>query len=124
MHTDEGSPPTLWADGSPQNASDWLLAVRAGEGDDEAFAVLVSRHTTPLLVLARHLLGNPEDAKDAVQETFLSAWRRLPEFRGDAAFRTWVYRICTNRCLNMLRHRTGALPLDTVQELTTADAGA
>jgi RNA polymerase sigma-70 factor (ECF subfamily) len=101
---------------------DRLLAVRAGEGDDDAFAVLVHRHSSPLLALARHLLGNPADAEDAVQDAFLSAWRRLPEFRGDAAFRTWMYRIVTNRCLNTLRSRIPALPLDTVPEPAARDA--
>ncbi|WP_405719669.1 RNA polymerase sigma factor [Streptomyces sp. NBC_00046] len=103
---------------------DRLLAIRAGEGDDEAFAVLVLRHSALLLALARHLLGSPEDAEDAVQDAFLSAWRRLPEFRGDATFRTWMYRIVTNRCLNILRSRSRDLPLDTVPEPTTATTGA
>jgi len=103
---------------------DRLLAVRAGEGDDDAFAVLVHRHSPPLLALAGQLLGNPADAEDAVQDAFLSAWRRLPEFRGDAAFRTWMYRIVTNRCLNTLRSRTPTLPLDTVPEPAARDAGS
>jgi RNA polymerase sigma-70 factor (ECF subfamily) len=95
---------------------DQLLAVRAGEGDEEAFAVLVRRHSASLLALARHLLGDSADAEDAVQEAFLSAWRRLPEFRHRAAFRTWMYRIVTNRCLNILRGRARVAPLETVAE--------
>ncbi|MER5972698.1 sigma-70 family RNA polymerase sigma factor [Streptomyces sp. NPDC002055] len=98
---------------------DRLLAVRAGEGDDDAFAVLVRRHSGQLLALAHQLLGNRTDAEDAVQDAFLSAWRRLPEFRGDAAFRTWMYRIVTNRCLNTLRGGAPALPLDSVPEPAT-----
>ncbi|OKI25698.1 RNA polymerase subunit sigma-70 [Streptomyces sp. CB03911] len=85
--------------------SDQLLAVRAAEGDDDAFAVLVGRHSAALLTLARHLTGNRQDAEDMVQESLLSAWRRLPDFRGDAAFGTWLYRIVTNRCLSFLRSR-------------------
>ncbi|MET8678978.1 sigma-70 family RNA polymerase sigma factor [Streptomyces sp. NPDC004647] len=103
---------------------DRLLAVRAGEGDDDAFAVLVRRHGASLLALARHLLGNPADAEDAVQDAFLSAWRRLPEFRGDAAFRTWMYRIVTNRCLNTLRRRAPTLPLEAVPEPAARNAGS
>jgi RNA polymerase sigma-70 factor (ECF subfamily) len=104
------------------DVEDQLLAVRAGEGDDDAFAVLVRRHGTSLLALAYHLLGNSKDAEDAVQEAFLSAWRRLPEFRHSAAFRTWMYRIVTNRCLNILRGRAPVVPLETVPEPAALDA--
>ncbi|MEW1914136.1 RNA polymerase sigma factor [Kitasatospora sp. NPDC085895] len=97
--------------------SDRLLAVRAAEGDDDAFAVLVDRHSAVLLGLAHHLTGNRQDAEDMVQESLLSAWRRLPGFRGDAAFRTWLYRIVTNRCLSLLRSRPlPAVPLDVQPE--------
>ncbi|MFI6449762.1 RNA polymerase sigma factor [Kitasatospora sp. NPDC050543] len=97
--------------------SDQLLAIRAAEGDDDAFAVLVGRHSAALLTLARHLTGNRQDAEDMVQESLLSAWRRLPDFRGDAAFRTWLYRIVTNRCLSFLRSRpVAAVPLDVRPE--------
>ncbi|MFD3456596.1 RNA polymerase sigma factor [Streptomyces sp. NPDC058691] len=124
MQQQEKSPPPRRAADGAQGGPDWLLTVRAGEGDDDAFAILVRRHSGPMLALAHHLLGNSADAEDAVQEAFLSAWRRLPEFRGDAAFRTWMYRIVTNRCLNTLRRRTTAVPLDTVPEPTTGTAGS
>ncbi|MET9678348.1 sigma-70 family RNA polymerase sigma factor [Streptomyces sp. NPDC006482] len=107
---------------SPSDLDDSVLAVRASEGDEEAFAVLVRRHGSRLLALAQHLLGNRADAEDAVQDSFLSAWRRLPEFRHGASFGTWMYRIVTNRCLNTLRHRPGPLPLDVVPEPAAADA--
>ncbi|MGW7450922.1 RNA polymerase sigma factor [Streptomyces sp. NPDC054787] len=103
---------------------DDLLAVRAAEGDDDAFAVLVRRHSGRLTALAYHLLGNRPDAEDAVQEAFLSAWRQLPEFRHGAGFGTWMYRIVTNRCLNALRRRPPALPLDAVPEPVAPDAGS
>ncbi|MFI9822027.1 RNA polymerase sigma factor [Streptomyces sp. NPDC052013] len=102
---------------------DRVLAVRASEGDDDAFAVLVRRHSRPLLALARHLLGSQADAEDVVQDAFLSAWRRLPEFRHSASFGTWMYRIVTNRCLNTLR-RPRAVPLDKVPEPVAHDASA
>ncbi|MFI6149720.1 sigma-70 family RNA polymerase sigma factor [Streptomyces sp. NPDC051109] len=101
---------------------DSVLTVRASEGDEDAFAVLVRRHSSRLLALSQHLLGSRTDAEDAVQEAFLSAWRRLPEFRHRASFGTWMYRIVTNRCLNTLRHRPYPLPLDTVPEPAAADA--
>lgn len=102
---------------------DSVLAVRAGEDDDDAFAILVHRHSSHLLALAQHLLGNRADAEDAVQEAFLSAWRQLPEFRHGASFGTWMYRIVTNRCLNVLR-RPRPVPLDTVAEPPAADSGS
>lgn len=96
--------------------SDALLAVRAGEGDEGAFEVLVRRHSAQLLRLATRLLGSRTDAEDAVQDAFVSAWRRIPEFRGDASFQTWMYRIVTNRCLNLLRARRPTQDLGSVPE--------
>lgn len=95
---------------------DALLVVRAAEGDDEAFEALVHRHAPVLLRLATRLLGSPTEAEDAVQEAFVSAWRKLPEFRGDARFGTWMHRIVTNRCLNVLRSRQPVTALDSVPE--------
>ncbi|WP_405661973.1 RNA polymerase sigma factor [Streptomyces sp. RK9] len=95
---------------------DALLVVRAAEGDDEAFEALVHRHAPVLLRLATRLLGSPTEAEDAVQEAFVSAWRKLPEFRGDARFGTWMHRIVTNRCLNVLRSRQPVTALDSVAE--------
>ncbi|MFD3480360.1 RNA polymerase sigma factor [Streptomyces sp. NPDC058695] len=99
-------------------APDDLLATRAGEGDEEAFAILMRRHSRLLLVLALHTLGNLQDAEDAVQEAFISAWRRLPEFRHACAFSTWMYRITVNRCLNSLCRRPAPVPLNAVEEPT------
>ncbi|MFD7629541.1 RNA polymerase sigma factor [Streptomyces sp. NPDC059851] len=107
---------------APDDLDDDVLAVRASEGDDDAFAVLVRRHSSRLLALAQHLLGNRADAEDAVQDALLSAWRRLPEFRHGASFGTWMYRIVANRCLNTMRHRSRPLPLDSVPEPAAADA--
>lgn len=99
--------------------SDALLATRASEGDEEAFEILVRRHTPVLLNLGVRMLGNRADAEDAVQDSFVSAWRRLPEFRGDAAFLSWMYRITTNRCLNVLRSRR---PTEPIEESTEPSA--
>ncbi|MFC9282828.1 RNA polymerase sigma factor [Streptomyces collinus] len=100
---------------------DDLLAVRAAEGDKDSFTVLVHRHGRPLLALARCMLDNPQDAEDAIQDAFISAWRRLPEFRHGAEFHTWMYRITVNRCLTMRRRRP-ALSLDDVAEPAATDA--
>ncbi|QKW09985.1 sigma-70 family RNA polymerase sigma factor [Streptomyces sp. NA04227] len=123
----EPAPPVIAASPEGRNLggpADRFLTVRAAEGDDEAFAVLVRRHSSVLLGLALHLLGNRADAEDAVQDAFLSAWRRLPEFHHSASFGTWMYRIVTNRCLNTLRRGPRALPLDAVAEPTAGDPGS
>ncbi|MFD9609529.1 RNA polymerase sigma factor [Streptomyces sp. NPDC004288] len=98
-----------------------LLAVRAAEGDEEAFEVLVHRHSMPMIQLATRLLGNRAEAEDAVQDAFVSAWRSLPEYRGEAMFGTWLHRIVTNRCLNLLRARRPAADLDAVAEPAAPD---
>ncbi|MFD5029131.1 RNA polymerase sigma factor [Streptomyces sp. NPDC058405] len=102
-------------------SDDGLLAVRAGEGDEEAFETLVRRHGPVMLRLATRLLGSRTEAEDAVQEAFVKAWRKLPEFRGESAFRTWMYRIVTNRCLNQLRARHPATDLESVPEPAAPD---
>ena len=102
--------------GDLPSAPDDLLATRAGEGDEEAFTILVRRHSRPLLALAFHTLGDLQDAEDAVQDAFISAWRRLPEFRHGSAFKPWMYRITVNRCLNSLRPRPSPVPLNSVAE--------
>ncbi|MFE2709280.1 RNA polymerase sigma factor [Streptomyces mirabilis] len=111
---------------SPQlgcDLPDGLLAARAAEGDEDSFAVLVQRHNRSLLALARGMLGNTQDAEEAVQDAFVSAWRRLPEYRHSAEFSTWMYRITINRCLTMRRRRRPPpVPLDTVAEPATGDA--
>ncbi|MFJ3838018.1 RNA polymerase sigma factor [Streptomyces sp. NPDC090054] len=103
-------PPTgVWPD-------DPLLAVRASEGDEQAFETLVRRYGPAMLRLADQLLGDRTEAEDAVQDAFLNAWRKLPEFRGDSAFGTWLHRIVTNRCLNVLRSRRPVADLADVPE--------
>ncbi|MDG9694913.1 RNA polymerase subunit sigma-70 [Streptomyces sp. Alain-F2R5] len=100
---------------------DELLAVRAAEGDEDAFEALVRRHAPGLLRLAGRMLDSPSEAEDAVQDAFVSAWRRLPEFRGQSAFTTWMHRIVVNRCLNMLRSRRPVADLDSVPEPVAPD---
>ena len=69
-------------------------------GDDQAFEALVCRREAEVYRLALRLLGNPDDALDAVQETFLRVFRSLRGFRGEATFRTWLTGIALNVCRN------------------------
>lgn len=65
--------------------------------------MLVQRYSTQMLTVARRLLRNEEDARDAVQDAFMNAFRALPRFRADAKLSTWLYRIVTNAALMTLR---------------------
>jgi len=76
---------------------------RARGGDSEAFQELTGPYRRELQVHCYRMLGSFQDAEDALQETLLAAWRGLGEFEGRASVRTWLYRIATNRCLNMRR---------------------
>lgn len=62
--------------------------------------------------VALRLLGDEREAEDAAQDALLQAWRSMGEFRGDSAFSTWLYRIVSNRCLNVLRARRPLQTLD------------
>lgn len=84
---------------------DDLLAVRAREGDPRAFEVLLRRHERMAFATALRIVGRRSDAEDATQDAFVTAWRQLPEFRGDSAFSTWLHRIVTTRALNQIRAR-------------------
>lgn len=81
----------------------WIRA--AQQGDQEAFEQLVREHDQSVLRLALNLLRSPEDAYDVYQESFLRVYRNLHTFRFDCSFRTWLYRIVTNLCLDQLRRR-------------------
>ena len=78
--------------------------------DDEVRVQLVVLHQEALLALCRSILGHAEDAEDAAQEVFLRAFRALPRFREESAFRTWLFRIAINLCRKWKRrHREAEL---------------
>jgi RNA polymerase sigma-70 factor (ECF subfamily) len=79
------------------------LLDRARSGDEAAFRELVEPHRKELQVHCYRILGSFHDAEDALQETLLAAWQGLVSFEGRSSMRTWLYRVATNRCLNMLR---------------------
>jgi RNA polymerase sigma-70 factor (ECF subfamily) len=88
-----------------------LRAVRAG--DRTALEQLLALYERPLFTFCRDIVRHDEDAEDAVQETFLRALRALPGFRGEAAFRTWLYRIAVNVCL---KSKAARLPIEPWDE--------
>jgi RNA polymerase sigma-70 factor (ECF subfamily) len=82
---------------------DGSLVRRFLDGESSAFGILVERHQTRVFNLCLRILGNREDAYDAAQETFVAALRKAGQFRGDAAFTTWLHRIAVNTCYDELR---------------------
>src|SRR3954467_9060825 len=99
-----------------------VAAIRAG--DAAAFAALAERYRRQLHVHCYRMLGSFDDAEDLVQETLLRAWRGRAGFEGRSLFRTWLYRIATNACLNALeRAPRRVLPQDVAPPVTaTTDA--
>jgi RNA polymerase sigma-70 factor, ECF subfamily len=85
--------------------TDERLVRRFQEGSAEAFEVLVQRHGTRVYNLCFRIVGDPEEAADASQDTFLSALRKLNTFRGDSAFTTWLHRVAVNACYDSLRRK-------------------
>ena len=95
---------------------DELEAARAG--DERAFRALTDPYRRELHVHCYRILGSVQDAEDVLQETMLAAWRGLDQFGGRSSLRTWLYRIATNRCLNVLRddsRRPRREPIRTVE---------
>jgi RNA polymerase sigma-70 factor (ECF subfamily) len=81
---------------------DQNLAQRAADGDVAAFRRLVQNHSGLVYRVALRILG-AEDAKDASQEVWIRVWRNIARFRGESAFRTWLYKITVNTCLSTRR---------------------
>src|ERR1700674_4453479 len=87
------------------DGGDAAQVVQALAGDQEAFRVLVDRHSRALLRLAYRMTGNEHDAEEVVQEAFLRAYKRLDRFESRANFGTWLYRIGVNCSLDLMRKR-------------------
>jgi RNA polymerase sigma-70 factor (ECF subfamily) len=96
--------------------SDHDLMARAGKGDGRAFQALARRHAGRAVALARRILGSEALAEEIAQDALLRVWINAPRWRPDAAFRTWLYRIVVNLCLNA-RRRPGSLPLDAADHV-------
>lgn len=88
----------------------WLAEARLG--DPAALARLYDLYARPMYTLCHRVLANEDDAQDAMQAAFVKAFRNIGAFRGDCAFKTWLYRIAVNEAVALLRKRRRApLPL-------------
>jgi RNA polymerase sigma-70 factor (ECF subfamily) len=103
-----------WTQGLEIITSDEQIVERALAGDADAFGEIVKRWERRIFALAYGILGREEDARDATQETFISAFRSLRNFRGDAKVSSWLHRIAVNQCITKQRRAKvrGEMPLD------------
>ena len=109
------------------NETDKLLVKRVQRGDKAAFDVLVLKYQQRVVNLVSRFVRNPADALDISQEAFLKAYRALPNFRGDSAFYTWLYRIAVNTAKNFLAtqaRRSGELSqeISEIEQIEANDA--
>ncbi len=108
------------------DATDAELLAAHVAGDPDAFGELVRRHQGRMWAVALRTLGDREEAADALQDAFLSAYRRAATYRGESAVTTWLHRVVVNACLDRVRRRavrpTVPLPDDDVGLPRTPDA--
>ena len=100
---------------------DGAAVAKARGGDEEAFRLLVERHSRSIYRLAYRMTGKPEDAEDVVQETFIRAYRQLGRFESRSNFGTWLYRIGFNCSIDYMRarpHRETQEPQETLDRMT------
>ncbi|ADP72633.1 RNA polymerase, sigma-24 subunit, ECF subfamily [Rhodomicrobium vannielii ATCC 17100] len=97
-------------------ATDETLMRSVAMGDEAAFRRLAARHAARTLALSRRMLANAADADEVLQEAMLRVWVNAPHWRAEAAFKTWLYRVVVNLCLNRQRHKSFA-PLDDAAEV-------
>ena len=109
----EGMAPTNPSGPTPDEAT---LLARMRAGDDGAFEACVRAYCGQLLIVARRILKNEEDAQDAVQEAFLSAFKDIGRFEGRSLLGTWLHRIAVNAALGRLRSRQRR-PERSIEEL-------
>lgn len=98
----------------------WVAAAR--RGDTDAFESLLRLYEKRVLALTMRMCRNPEDAQEAAQEAFLAAWQGLPAFRGESSFSTWLYRLTSNACVDLMR-REGRHSASAGPSLNDEDTG-
>ena len=102
------------------DVSDLSLVRRVQRGDKGAFDALVLKYQHKVVKLVMRYVRNPAEAEDIAQEAFIKAYRALPQFRGDSAFYTWLYRIAINTAKNAVVSRDRS-PIDFDLDLQNPD---
>lgn len=103
-------------------ATDTELVERAASGNELAFERIMRRHNRLLFRTARSILKSDAESEDALQETYLRAWRALATFRSDSKLSTWLVRIVINEALGRLRRLSAqVIPLDAAMDSTDSD---
>lgn len=112
---------------TPMAWTDEELVARSRSGDVDSFNQLITRWERPIYALAYRVIGQEEDARDVVQETFLRAFRGIGAFKGQAKFSSWLYRIALNLCRDWIRRKRRSpialVPEDMELEDLAADTG-
>ena len=99
-----------------------MTVARAQKGDADAFEQLVNTYRDQVFRLALRMCGNEADADEAAQDAFLSAWKSLPNFRGDSQFSTWLYQLTTHAAIDLLRRQKRRGETDDITEVSVADS--
>ncbi|MFC4012893.1 RNA polymerase sigma factor SigM [Nonomuraea purpurea] len=100
------SPPETPSAAERPAVTDAELLTAHINGDPHAFSEIVKRHRDRMWAVALRTLGDPDEAADAVQDAFVSAYRKAATFRGEAAVTTWLHRIVVNACLDRMRRKS------------------
>ena len=110
-----------WASLPDPSAAD---LARAAKGDAQAFTLIVERYQGMVYSVAFSVLGNHTDAEDAAQEAFLRCYRKLPQFRSEASFSTWLFRVALTAAVDhRRRERACPEPVDVPDTAAAADPG-
>jgi RNA polymerase sigma-70 factor (ECF subfamily) len=100
---------------------DQQLVERVQRGDKAAFDLLVTKYQRKIFRLLSRLIRDPAEVEDVAQEAFIKAYRALPNFRGDSAFYTWLYRIAINTAKNWLVSQGRRAPTSTAADIEEAE---
>jgi RNA polymerase sigma-70 factor (ECF subfamily) len=101
--------------------ADWQLVQRVQGGDKRAFDLLVAKYQRKLFRLLSRLIRDQAEIEDVAQEAFIKAYRALPNFRGESAFYTWLYRIAINTAKNHLVAQGRRAPTQTEADIEDAE---
>ncbi len=102
-------------------AQDARLLARVLDGDHDAFNQIMRNHEDRVFSVCLRIMGSREQALDAVQETFLTAFRKADQFKGNSALGTWIYRIAVNTCYDQLRKQKRRATEPIPEHLDPAD---